>query len=214
MGFWPWFFCGPKISFSQSSTLLIDQHQEKDPWAWQHHKFRRSRERKRGQFGAWHLSEIVLFRFCHVGFGEQEYQMGKHRWMVNFWHRHMYEKMFICLKTLWDMSFFHVCGEGWFGLGGRNLQAEPLADTCLNANQIYYRRWNNFLGLMMFVWHPEFFVVFPWFLYTKSKAFVLESCCFFRWHITSRGTSPQKRSQSQRDLLLGVIPTSPTKEQL
>lgn len=87
--------------------------------------------------------------------------------------------MFICLKTLWDMCFFHVCGEGWFGLGGRNLQAEPLADTCLNANQIYYRRWNNFLGLMMFVWHPEFFVVFSMIFVYKIEGFRFGIMLFF-----------------------------------
>ena len=108
--------------------------------------------------------------------------------------------MLICLKTLWDMCFFHVCGEGWFGLGGRNLQAEPSADTCLNANQIYYRRWNNFLGLMMFVWHHEFLVVFPWFLYTQSKAFVLESCCFFSLAHHVMGYFPPKKDLNPKGI--------------
>ena len=35
---------------------------EKDPWKWQHHKYRRSRERNRGK---WHLgSRSVPLRSC------------------------------------------------------------------------------------------------------------------------------------------------------
>eukprot|EP00434_Breviolum_minutum_P020744 symbB.v1.2.018297.t1/scaffold1381.1/size245675/14 len=46
-------FCTTLHAFTRVVPKYYINPWEKDPWAWQHHKFRRSRERKRGQFGAW-----------------------------------------------------------------------------------------------------------------------------------------------------------------
>lgn len=46
-------FCTTLHAFTPVVPKYYINPWEKDPWAWQHHKLRRSRERKRGQFGAW-----------------------------------------------------------------------------------------------------------------------------------------------------------------
>lgn len=46
-------FCTTNHAFTPVVPKYYINPWEKDPWAWQHHKLRRSRERKRGQFGAW-----------------------------------------------------------------------------------------------------------------------------------------------------------------
>ena len=51
------------MAISSILSMFFPRFQEKDPWAWQHHKLRRSRERKRGQFGAWRLG--VISWGCH-----------------------------------------------------------------------------------------------------------------------------------------------------